>query len=136
VNLSAEILYKYPNEISGGMRKRVGLARTLVTYPEIILYDEPTSGLDPVTTRVIHQLMKRMQQELNITSVVISHDPEIFAYADYVALLDQGIIQYQGPCTHIWQCTNSYVYQFIRGLDSGPLHLENNQEIQAEQEFS
>ena len=87
VRLKEEILYTYPSELSGGMRKRVGFARTLVTEPKIILYDEPTTGLDPITTRVIHELMFDMQQRLALTSVVISHDVEIFKYADNVALL-------------------------------------------------
>ena len=93
VNLSKEILYKYPSELSGGMRKRVGLARTLIRNPKIILYDEPTTGLDPITSRVVHELMHTMQQKLNLTSVVISHDPEIFDYVDYVAVLHEGKIR-------------------------------------------
>ncbi len=78
VLLKEDTLYKFPSELSGGMRKRVGLARTLVANPQIILYDEPTTGLDPITSRVIHELMFDMQKQMNITSVVISHDLEIF----------------------------------------------------------
>lgn len=121
VNLSIETLYKYPSELSGGMRKRVGLARTLVTKPEVILYDEPTTGLDPITTRVIHELMYRMQQELNITTVVISHDIEIFKYADNVALLHEGKIRYFGSAKTIWDTDNPFVHQFIRGDLQGPI---------------
>lgn len=121
VNLPEDTLYKFPSELSGGMRKRVGLARTLVTNPEIILYDEPTTGLDPITTRIIHELMYQMQQKLNLTSVVISHDIEIFKYADRVALLHDGIIQWVGDAKTIWECDNPYVYQFIRGLAEGPI---------------
>lgn len=120
VHLPESILEKYPSEISGGMRKRVGLARTLMLNPKIILYDEPTTGLDPITTRIVHELMLDMQKKLNLTSIVISHDPEIFKFADTVALLHDGIIKYVGDAHTIWQCDNHYVYQFVRGLSAGP----------------
>lgn len=129
VNLSSEILYKYPSELSGGMRKRVGLARTLVTNPNIILYDEPTTGLDPVTSKIIHELMHDMQTKLGLTSIVISHDIEIFKYADYVALLDDGKIQFFGPASTIWQADNPYIYQFIRGLSHGPIKTESSNKL-------
>lgn len=124
VNLSHDTLYKFPSELSGGMRKRVGLARTLITDPQIILYDEPTTGLDPITTRIIHELMYEMQQKLNLTSVVISHDIEIFKYADRIALLHEGIIKWVGDASTIWECDNPYVYQFIRGLAQGPIQTD------------
>ena len=124
VHLKEEILYSYPSQLSGGMCKRVGLARTLVTEPKIILYDEPTTGLDPVTARVIHELMFDMQQRLNLTSVVISHDVEIFKYADKVALLNDGKIEFFGDAKTIWDSDNSYIYQFIRGLKEGPIQTE------------
>jgi phospholipid/cholesterol/gamma-HCH transport system ATP-binding protein len=124
VLLKESTLYKYPSELSGGMRKRVGLARTLVASPEIILYDEPTTGLDPITSRVIHELMFDMQKKLNITSIVISHDLEIFKYADYVALLSDGKIEFFGDAKTIWDSTNPYIYQFIRGLSEGPMQTE------------
>ena len=124
VNLTNDILYKYPAELSGGMRKRVGLARTLITNPKIILYDEPTSGLDPVTSKIIHERMFDMQRKLGLTSIVISHDIEIFKYADYVALLDEGKIQFFGPASTIWESQNPYIYQFIRGLTHGPIRTE------------
>lgn len=125
VNLSPSILSKYPSEISGGMKKRVGLARTLVSNPSIILYDEPTTGLDPITSRIIHELMFDMQQKLSITSVVVSHDVDIFNYADYVALLQDGVIQYFGPAKTIWESENPYIFQFIRGLSQGPIKADN-----------
>ena len=106
------------------MRKRVGLARTLVTEPKIILYDEPTTGLDPITSRVIHELMLDMQKKFNITSIVISHDIEIFKFADYVALLHEGQIKYFGDCKTVWESDNPYIYQFIRGLTTGPMQME------------
>ncbi len=124
VGLKEEILNNYPSELSGGMRKRVGLARTLVTEPKVILYDEPTTGLDPVTARVIHELMFDMQQRLNLTSVVISHDVEIFKYADKVALLNDGKIEFFGDAKTIWDSDNPYIYQFIRGLKEGPIQTE------------
>lgn len=125
VNLEQDTLNKYPSELSGGMRKRVGLARTLITNPSIILYDEPTTGLDPITTRVIHELMYDMQQKLKITSVVVSHDLELFKYADKVALLHQGKIRYFGDAKTIWESDNPYIYQFIRGLTEGPIGQES-----------
>jgi phospholipid/cholesterol/gamma-HCH transport system ATP-binding protein len=119
-----EVLYKYPSELSGGMRKRVGLARTLMTSPSIILYDEPTTGLDPITSRVVYELMYSMQRRLRITSVVVTHDVEIFKYADNIALLYEGSIKYYGPAKTIWESDNPYVYQFIRGLAEGPIQTE------------
>lgn len=125
VDLSPEdTMDKYPSELSGGMKKRVGLARTLVTNPKIILYDEPTTGLDPITTRIIHELIASMQKKLNLTSVVVSHDLEIFKYASNVALLSERKIQYVGDAKTIWECDNPYVYQFIRGLSTGPIQTE------------
>lgn len=124
VNLRENILYKYPSELSGGMRKRVGFARTLVTNPKIILYDEPTTGLDPITGRVIHELMYDMQKKLDITSVIITHDLEFFKYADNVALLSDGVIKFTGNAKTIWENDNPYIYQFIRGLSEGPIQNE------------
>ncbi len=124
VHLEQETLPKYPSELSGGMKKRVGLARTLVTNPKVILYDEPTTGLDPITSRIIHELMYDMQHRLNITSVVISHDVEIFKYADNVALLHDGKIKYFGDAKTVWESENPYIYQFIRGLPNGPIQTE------------
>jgi len=128
VNLEEDTLYRYPAQLSGGMKKRVGLARTLVTKPEIILYDEPTTGLDPITSRVIHELMYDMQQRLKITSVIVSHDVEIFKYADYVALLQDGKIQFFGDAKTIWESENPYIYQFIRGLADGPIQVDTTHE--------
>jgi phospholipid/cholesterol/gamma-HCH transport system ATP-binding protein len=119
-----DTLEKYPSELSGGMKKRVGLARTLVTNPKIVLYDEPTTGLDPITVRIIHELMKHTQDKLKLTSIVISHDPEIFQYADRVALLNERTIQFVGDAKTIWESDNPYVYQFIRGETKGPIQTE------------
>ena len=122
VNLSLEIIDKFPSEISGGMRKRVGLARTLLINPEIILYDEPTSGLDPINTTIIHELMRSTQLKNNLTTIVISHDVEIFKYVDMIAILYHGHIEYIGSAETIWDSTDPFVYQFIRGLQEGPMH--------------
>ena len=116
VNLKNDILSKYPSELSGGMLKRVGLARTLIHNPKIILYDEPTTGLDPITARIVHELMYETQKKLKITSVVVSHSVESFNYADNVALLKDGIIKYFGNAQTIWEETNPDIYNFIRGI--------------------
>lgn len=124
VNLSDDVIDKYPSELSGGMKKRVGLARTLMGNPEIILYDEPTTGLDPITTRVIHELIADMQKKLSLTTVIISHDVEVFKYVDKVALLYQGKIISDVDADVIWESQDPYVYQFIRGLTDGPIQRE------------
>lgn len=121
VGLKPDVLEKYPAELSGGMKKRVGLARTLMLSPTILLYDEPTTGLDPITVRRIHELIKRTHDVHNATTVVISHDIDIFKYADSVAMLHEGKILYKGPSETIWECDNPYVHQFIRGLPEGPI---------------
>jgi phospholipid/cholesterol/gamma-HCH transport system ATP-binding protein len=124
VNLHEDTIDKFPSELSGGMKKRVGLARTLMGNPEIILYDEPTTGLDPITSGVVHELIADMQKKLKITSVVISHDVEIFKFVDQVALLYQGKIVSIVDAATIWESKDPYVYQFIRGLTDGPIHQE------------
>lgn len=124
VELNPDIMHKHPSDLSGGMRKRVGIARTLITNPSIILYDEPTTGLDPITSHVVHELMTDMQDRFKVTSVVISHDPEVFKYVDYVALLHEGDIKYFGEAANIWKSDNPYIYQFIRGLTEGPIKTD------------
>lgn len=122
VQLSDAILYRYPAELSGGQRKRVGVARTLVTNPKILFYDEPTTGLDPITANTIRMLISTMQQQApDRTTLVVSHDLELLKYADYVALLYQGKIQYFGPASSAYDSKNSYLYQFLRGLQDGPI---------------
>ena len=124
VNLTEDTIDKYPAELSGGMKKRVGLARTLMGNPEIILYDEPTTGLDPITSGVVHELIAGMQKNLSLTSIIISHDVEIFKYVDLVALLYHGKIISVVDAATVWESTDPYVYQFIRGLTQGPIHQE------------
>ena len=126
VGLDEDVLYKFPDELSGGMKKRVGLARTLMLTPEILIYDEPTTGLDPITAKIIHELMKKTHDDLKATTIVISHDIEVFKYATRVAMLHEGKIVYSGPTDKIWECDNPYIYQFIRGLGKGPITNKNN----------
>ncbi|MCK4499819.1 ATP-binding cassette domain-containing protein [Candidatus Babeliales bacterium] len=121
VGLAEDVIDKYPSELSGGMKKRVGLARTLMRSPSTILYDEPTTGLDPISVRRIHELMHKTHKETNATTIVISHDVEIFNYADHVAMLYGGKVVYKGPSKNIWECDNEFVHQFIRGLPEGPI---------------
>lgn len=121
VGLNPDVLDKFPDELSGGMKKRVGLARTLMMTPKILIYDEPTTGLDPITTRLIHELMKETHVKFNTTTIVISHDVEVFKYASHVAMLYEGKIIYKGETSAIWDCQNPYIYQFIRGLAEGPI---------------
>jgi len=120
VNLTEEVLYKFPVELSGGMQKRVGLARTLMHNPQVMLYDEPTTGLDPVNARIIHELMSSMQKKLGLTSVVVSHDIDIFQYANYVALLQEGVVKHFGEASQVWNSNNPDLYRFIRGLAQKP----------------
>jgi phospholipid/cholesterol/gamma-HCH transport system ATP-binding protein len=95
-----------------------------MSNPEIILYDEPTTGLDPITSRVVHELMLDVHKKLNLTSVVISHDIEIFKYADYLSLLYEGKIASIVDAHSIWESKDPYIYQFIRGLSDGPMQRE------------
>jgi len=125
VNLTPDILDKYPDQLSGGMKKRVGLARTLVSEPSIILYDEPTTGLDPITTTIIHELIHRMQRDMQITSVIISHNTDIFHYVDNIALLHDTGIQFFGKARDIWQSDNPYIQQFIHGSACGLIRTEH-----------
>jgi len=121
VGLRDDVLSKFPDELSGGMKKRVGLARTLMLSPKILLYDEPTTGLDPITVRLIHELIQETHKKLNATTIVISHDVEIFKYATSAAMLHEGKIVFKGDAKTIWENKNPYIYQFIRGLPEGPI---------------
>jgi phospholipid/cholesterol/gamma-HCH transport system ATP-binding protein len=113
------------SEISGGMKKRAGLARTLVTNPEIILYDEPTSGLDPVMSSLINDLIKKLQKDLKVTSVVVTHDMKsAYAIADKIAMLYNGRIIQLGDPDEIRNTQNPVVRQFIDGLSEGPITEE------------
>jgi phospholipid/cholesterol/gamma-HCH transport system ATP-binding protein len=105
---------KFPAELSGGMRKRVGLARAIIMEPRIVLYDEPTTGLDPVTTDYVDEMIKRAKDKLGVTSVVISHDiASTFNIADYIAFLYEGEIVAYGPPQHVKDSPHPFVQQFL-----------------------
>jgi len=124
----AEVLNLFPDELSGGMRKRVGLARTIVLEPQVILYDEPTSGLDPITSDTISQMIIHLKKELGVTSVLISHDiKESFKCGDYFAMLYDGRIIEFGDAEHFKTTTNPYVRQFLDGKSEGPIRFQEKQ---------
>lgn len=111
-----------PAELSGGMRKRVSLARAIAMEPSIILYDEPTTGLDPIMANVINELMVRMREKLDVTSVVITHDMEsAYRIADQIAMLYKGEIIQVGTPEEIRNTSNEIVRQFIQGEVEGPV---------------
>jgi len=107
---------KYPEEVSGGMRKRVAFARALVTQPEIVFFDEPTTGLDPVLVNTIHRLIRDLHQTSRFTAIMVSHEiPEVFEIADRVGMLHEGRIVEIGSPAEIQRSSNPIVQQFIRG---------------------
>ena len=115
---------KMPGELSGGMRKRVGLARAITLEPEIILYDEPTTGLDPPLSAAINRLIMETQEKLGVTSVVISHDIEgAYQVGHYIAMLYQGKIIAQGRPREIQESSDEVVQQFIHGRAEGPIEV-------------
>lgn len=110
--------YKYPAELSGGMRKRVALARALIGQPKIILFDEPTTGLDPILVRSIHKLIRDTQKLYGFTGLIISHEiPEIFEISDRVAMLYNGEIVEIGTPDEIQKSDNIVVKNFIMGVE-------------------
>lgn len=117
-----DINHKMPSELSGGMKKRVGLARALILQPEIMLYDEPTTGLDPLLTDSVDNLILSTQRRHKITSVVVSHDIQaIFKIADKVAMLHQGTILEEGPPEDFQNSKKPFVRQFLLGKASPEL---------------
>jgi phospholipid/cholesterol/gamma-HCH transport system ATP-binding protein len=106
--------HKFPAELSGGMRKRAGLARALVMEPEIILFDEPTTGLDPLMVKSIHDLIVMTQRRFGFTAVMVSHEiPEIFGISDWVAMLQRGKISLMAPAREFQQTTDPEIREFI-----------------------
>jgi phospholipid/cholesterol/gamma-HCH transport system ATP-binding protein len=115
---------KFPAELSGGMRKRAGLARALIMDPEIVLFDEPTTGLDPVLATSIHQLIARTHEAFGFTGVLVSHTiPQVFDISDYVAMLANGVIEEVSPPEAFRTSTNPVVQQFIQGKTEGPIQV-------------
>jgi phospholipid/cholesterol/gamma-HCH transport system ATP-binding protein len=113
---------KFPSELSGGMLKRAGFARAVVTNPDLVLYDEPTTGLDPIITHVLTDTIVRLRRQLNGTAVVVSHDLQsIYAMADYVAMLFEGAIIEYGTVEELKRSRNPIVQQFIQGSEVGPI---------------
>ena len=111
-----------PSELSGGMKKRVALARAICTRPDIILYDEPTTGVDPITADSINELIRNLHDKLKVTSVVVTHDMKnAYRIADKIAMLYQGKIIAEGTVSEIQNTTHPVVYQFINGLAQGPI---------------
>ncbi|MGH7638842.1 MAG: ABC transporter ATP-binding protein [Gemmatimonadaceae bacterium] len=118
VDLDAdEVMEKLPSELSGGMRKRVGIARGMANDPEVMLYDEPTSGLDPLTTGTITRLIMKLQRELRVTSIVVSHDiRSVFRMATKVALLHERRIVFFGTPEEMAAAEDPYIRDFLGGL--------------------
>jgi phospholipid/cholesterol/gamma-HCH transport system ATP-binding protein len=123
-----------PSQLSGGMRKRVGLARAIVMDPEIIFYDEPTAGLDPIVAGVIDKLILDLSKKLSITSVVVTHDMKsVFSIADRVAMLYEGKVLEVGTSEEIKASKNPMVQQFISGSPDGPIRFFQQKDDYLEQ---
>jgi phospholipid/cholesterol/gamma-HCH transport system ATP-binding protein len=120
----ANVIDRFPSELSGGMVKRAGFARAVISNPACVLYDEPTTGLDPIITHVLTDLIVQLRKRLNGTAVVVSHDLEsIFQMADYVAMLFEGAIIAYGTCDEIRSSHNPIVQQFLQGSEVGPIPI-------------
>jgi len=116
--------YKFPAEVSGGMKKRAGLARALVQDPEIVLFDEPTTGLDPLLAKSIHNLIFSSHSRFGFTGVVVSHDiPEVFEISHIIAMLANGVIEEVGTPQDIQKSKNPIVTQFLRAETEGPIQV-------------
>jgi phospholipid/cholesterol/gamma-HCH transport system ATP-binding protein len=125
VGLGPEVSLLRPAELSGGMQKRVALARAIATEPEIIFFDEPTTGLDPIMADVINDLIVKCVREVGTTAVSITHDMvSARKIADRIAMLHQGRIVWCGPTAEIDDSGNPYVDQFINGRAEGPIRME------------
>jgi len=125
VGLGADVADLSPAELSGGMQKRVGLARAIATQPEILFFDEPTTGLDPIMADVINDLIARSVRQLGATAISITHDlASARKIADRVAMIYKGKIVWHGPVAQIDDSGNAYVDQFIHGRAEGPIELD------------
>ena len=122
VGLKSAVADLYPAELSGGMQKRVGLARAIAADPEIIFFDEPTTGLDPIMSGVINELIREIVGEMGATAMTITHDmSSVRAIADHVAMLHDGVIQWTGPVEEMDASGDPYLEQFIHGRAEGPI---------------
>ncbi|MBO9398388.1 ATP-binding cassette domain-containing protein [Shimia sp. R9_1] len=122
VGLTPDVADLYPSELSGGMQKRVGLARAIAAQPDIIFFDEPTTGLDPIMSGVINDLIREIVVEMGATAMTITHDmSSVRAIADNVAMLHGGVIQWTGPVADMDASGDPYVTQFISGSAEGPI---------------
>lgn len=122
VGLKSNVADRFPSELSGGMQKRVGLARAIAAEPEIIFFDEPTTGLDPIMSGVINDLIREIVTEMGATAMTITHDmSSVRAIADNVAMLHDGVIQWTGPVGQMDASGDPYVEQFISGSAEGPI---------------
>jgi len=122
VGLSPDTADKFPAELSGGMQKRVGLARAIATDPRIIFFDEPTTGLDPIMSGVINDLIREIVAEMGATTITITHDmTSVHAIADQVAMLHAGQVQWHGPIADMDTAQDPHLMQFITGSANGPI---------------
>ena len=122
VGLTPDVADLFPAELSGGMQKRVGLARAIAAEPEIIFFDEPTTGLDPIMSGVINDLIREIVVEMGATAMTITHDmSSVRAIADNVAMLHGGVIQWTGPVGDMDASGDAHVAQFISGSANGPI---------------
>jgi len=122
VGLTPDVADRFPGELSGGMQKRVGLARAIAADPEIIFFDEPTTGLDPIMAGVINDLIREIVSEMGATAMTITHDmSSVRAIADSVAMLHGGKIRWTGPVADMDISSDPYVDQFIHGRATGPI---------------
>ena len=114
-----------PGELSGGMKKRVGLARAICNEPKIILYDEPTTGLDPIMSDIISELILDLKKKLGVTSIAVTHDMKsAYKIADRIAMLHEGQVIEAAPPAALKATSNPFVQQFIQGLSQGPIHMK------------
>lgn len=122
VGLGPDVADQFPAELSGGMQKRVGLARAIAAEPKIIFFDEPTTGLDPIMAGVINDLIREIVTEMGATAMTITHDmSSVRAIADRVAMLHAGKIRWEGPVGEIDSADDPYLRQFITGAAEGPI---------------
>lgn len=122
VGLTPDVADLFPSELSGGMQKRVGLARAIAADPEIIFFDEPTTGLDPIMSGVINDLIREIVVEMGATAMTITHDmSSVRAIADKIAMLHDGVIQWSGPVGDMDHSGDPYLDQFIHGRAEGPI---------------